>query len=863
MAAVAVVGIIVIAGIVLYISPWSGESSVGTASMDDLLSIRSTRSNVEYDMIIAPYDSPYTVLAATPLAVYYDGNSTRVAKPLLLAGNNEETPEGGVSKPVHRFLGMYPGKRMVVIGTVVDSVEAELNLVDIAERIPGVSPEDISVRIARRFWESSDAALLIHGSQAGYDLGVNALPLACYLNIPVLVTSDTGNVDDTLAALGVKYTLVCGDLEGYRKTMFLDNITEIQDVLAVGVGGAEGMRSIMKDRMGIDQVKYIAMANPLDIDIPEVLAEVTETFTGTIVSASTGSTSNPSSDANAPTHYFTIPEDYTWANIILDSKVQYSSSPVPGRTPEMDGQRSFAYFGVDKDGDGEMMEDADSEEDHLQFFSPSLGYEAMGTCTHGYTEKPIFGSTGEHAIQLLATLHYQVNPYAPPPESTYTITVTAQKLSSPNYPLMESLSCLAPYLAVFRDGMVLAHPEFSIYSEKMLANDDCGDPAQIPELLAAANVEAYEAKGYLNELLARLKGTTAITPADYTALADIYREDGQDPLLVGVIADTNMVPWYYYEAHPTQSHYGSREGYGIPSDNIYSDIDASLDNCFEEVDGSVVSMELGIGRIVGWDTQDVSALLARTFFYREILDAYVGHSGETFRESAMNTFGSQVPVGTSITVTTKLDTIFQHGGLNVDTIHDGPLSDSKVASPVYERSSMIFFCAHGFYYWFVPPGYKDTGVGGGFYPANVNDMNFGPSTIFGSSCVTGKLDGLHPTNAISLSFLHSGMNLYVGASRLSWGGFSPLATDSGEILGAYIGLYLYGYMLGEIYQRGADAFKTVEPVDSAGAALMMAKNSYIEDLGMGNKDSHSDTVEEFNIMGDPAFLPFIPARSNL
>ena len=856
--AVVAAAALIIAGIAFYLGR-EDEDTVSAANIDDIISIESQRENVNYDMVISPYTSPYTVLVATPLAVYYNGNHTKIVKPLLLAGTNDETPEQGISKAVSRFFIEYPGKKAVVLDNIDQSVEEVLKPSDIVMRINEGSPGDTSLKVATTFWKSSDGAMLIEDTQEGYNIGVNAVPLASYLNIPVIVTDDTEKTESTLKALGVKCTLVCGNLKGFKKTMFFTNITQVQEVLATGMEGKEGNISILKNRIGIDTVKYVAMANPLDIDIPEVLDEVQETYSGTIVSQGTGSTSNPSSDTNAPTHYFTIPEDFTWSNVILDSKVKYSSSLIPGRTPGMDGQRSYAYFGVDADKDGEMLEDPDSEEDHLQFFSPSLGYEALATMTHGYTEKPIYQSTGEHAIQLLATLHYQPTQYTPPPESSYTITVRAQKLSSPNYPLVERLSCLAPYLAVYRNGIVFARPDFSIYSDMMLSNPDCGDPSQNEALLEQANLESLEVKDQLNDLLARLRGTTVKKQEDWPGLAGIYEEESQDPLLVGIIADTNMLPQYYYEADPQQEHYGSREGYGMPSDNFYADIDASFENCFSDIGGGPVFMELGIGRILGWDSQDVSALLARTFFYEEMIEASVGHSGNDFKEAAMNTFGSQVPVGTSITVTTKLDTIFQHGGFSVDTIHDGPASDSKVAYPVYESSSLIFFCAHGFYYWFVPPGYKDTGVGGGFYPANVNEMNFGPSTIFGSSCVTGKVDGLHPTNAISLSFLHSGMNVYVGATRLSWGGFSPLSTDSGEILGAYIGLYLYGYLVGEIYQRGADAFKDVTPVDSVGAALMMAKNHYVQDIGTGNSGNpHSDTVEEFNIIGDPAFLPFIP-----
>ncbi len=856
---VILVGVIIAGGLLVYVNNIEENDGISRATIADLLSSRSQKKGFEFEAIVLPYDDPYNVLSATPLAAYYE-NTTLQLRPMLLAGINPSTAESGISKAVSRFLMQYSPAKVLAIGGVGDDVMEELNIFKVITPFISHCHCDTSEALAMAYWEYSDGAIIVEDSQAGYDMAVNVVPIASYLNIPVLIAHDTEDVKDTLKSLNVRYTLICGGLKGYKKTMFFDNITQVQDLIAAGVEHEGQKLSLLKDRMNINEVKYIAMANPKDIDIPEVLDETMEVFTGTVASQSSGSTSNPSSDANAPTHYFTIPEDYTWAKIILDTKVKYSSSAIPGRTPQQDGQRSYTYFGVDSDKDGEMIDDPDND-DHLQFFSPSLGYEDLGTSTHGYTEKPVFRSTGEHAVQLLATLHYQINPWAPLPESTYTITVKAQKLSHPNYPLIPGISSMAPYLAAVRGGLVLANPDFTQFSEKLLENPNCGDPSLNPPLLEQVNAEAYEVKGHLNELLGKLAGTPVKKIDDYTSLANTYKQSLEDPLLIGVIADTNMIPWYYYEAEPQQEHYGSREGYGIPSDNIYSDIDASLTDHFNEIDGSTVSLELGIGRLAGWDAQDVSVLLAKTFFYSDIADKSVGHSGEKFANTAMTTFGTQIPVGFSETVTKKLDKIFSDGGYTVDSTHDGPASDSKISYSVYERSNLIYFCAHGFYYWFVPPGYKDTSVGGGFYPANVNNMEFGPSSIFGASCVTGKIDGLDQTNAISLSFLHSGMVMYVGSSRLSWGGFSPLSTESGETLGAYIGLYMYGYMIGEVYERGPDAFKTVDPVNSYGAALMKAKNLYIQEIGMGNADAHSDTVEEFNIIGDPAFLPHIPSRN--
>jgi hypothetical protein len=216
------------------------------------------------------------------------------------------------------------------------------------------------------------------------------------------------------------------------------------------------------------------------------------------------------------------------------------------------------------------------------------------------------------------------------------------------------------------------------------------------------------------------------------------------------------------------------------------------------------------------------------------------------------------PVGTAKTVTEKLDKSFRQAGFFVDSHHDAALSDSKLTAPIYGASNFIFFCAHGFYYWFVPPGIKPTGVGGGFDVAHVIEWDFGPSVIFGSSCVTGKIDGILPYNAISLAFLHSGMISYVGASRVSYGTLSIAGGESNEVYGAYLGLLMYGYLTGYLYNKKGGLIAEGVGDLPVGTALMLAKNKYVEEHGTDNSGPHDTTVVEFHVLGEPAFNPYEP-----
>jgi hypothetical protein len=658
--------------------------------------------------------------------------------------------------------------------------------------------------------------------------------------------------------------------------MRIESSNCVNNILALGMESNNGgMKSVMRDRLGITPT-YIALANPKDTEIPAAVDSFDEHFEGTITSSETGSTSDPSLSPDAVVHHMEIPEDYQYARVkvtavmdFVDSNLPSPYDPTKKRTPEDDGQRAYLYFGYDSDEDGVLQNDPDAADDHLEFMVPTLSYAyiregGMAVSGIAYTEKPLFNAQGKHAVEMLATLAY--DPLDRPQETTYRIDVTVEKIEAPNHSLMPYASVASPYLTVCRGGLLLADRSFSIYeSEEILNSRFFGDPSvdhtsmdegamSLSGLVAMSNNVALNVKDRVNTLIAALLGEGN----DTAALAARCGERLEtDPIYLGIVSDTNGVPMYYY---PTQGQ-GElpQEGYGVAGDLFYSSIDADPNDPPNDLGGADLSADIAVGRIDGWDAQDVSALICRSLFYDDIIDSFEGIRGQAWKDSAMNNFGSKVPVGTSVTVNVKVTQAEQRAGFTVDSFHLSPLSDSRITRDIYQRSNFIYFCAHGFYYWFVPPGYKATGDGGGYTVANVIEMNFGPSVIFGSSCVTGKIDGIMGYNAISQSFLHSGMNAYIGASRLSWGSVAIVPDmESGEAFGNYLSLLFYGGLTGYKYDKSGSLISESAGDLSVGAALALAKNSFVqgEDYEPGNENA--DTIEEFNLHGDPAFNPYEP-----
>ncbi|MEM4729847.1 MAG: C25 family cysteine peptidase [Thermoplasmata archaeon] len=844
--ALLIVVILVLAGGLLLITRPPTAPPVERATIDDLLSSKSTRAPVDYDGVFTPLNSGFLALVATPIACYYEG-STETIVPLLVVGENMETQDHGISRSVLRFLEAYPMSKGIAIGAIPCVGSCHRDTIDMGSVV------GTSLAAAERFWTRSDGAILIKEDQEGYNLGVIATPLASYLNIPVIIVKKTSDAIPTLKRLGVRYVLECGRLEPYKRTWQFRSVEEINEAIALGVKASDGeVKSVLKTRLGTN-CTYITLTNPIDSHHPRVLETNVSFFEGTLISKDTGSTYYPT--AEDPCHELIIPDDWNYTNVIIDSYMPFTTSPDPRRNPDLDGQRMYVYFGLDENRDNAM--------DKMEFFAPSLAYESVrdssgnAVAAHAYMEHPIF-HPGRHIVQIAGTLHMQfpVNlPFEPPlspPTTTYNITVTVQRLEDPIFPYIHNMSSMAPYLTAHRRGVVIGRAEWAVNGEGPGVTCSC-DPLTSEEGMLKANNASELVKMDLNAFLARLEG---LEPGDYSALAVRYAGKLPEAFPVAILGDPSMVPWFYY---PTAGQEDvEQEGLGIPSDNFYADIDADPANPPFELDGSEPSMELAIGRVIGWDVQDQSALIARTFFYESIIDTFEGHSGRSWKESALNTFGSKVPVGLAVTVTTKLNQAWRQAGYVVDTRHDTVLSDRRFSAPYYERSNFIFFCAHGFFYWYVPPGYQKDGVGGGFDVAHVKDMNFGPSVIFGSSCVTGRVDGLPAYNTLSQTFLHSGMNAYVGASRLSWGGFSPLQTKSGEVYGDYLGLLFFGYLTGYVYNKEGGLVSEGVGDLTVAQALLLAKNKYVQDCGTDGGGAHDDTVEEFNLFGDPMFNPYEP-----
>ncbi|MCG2826867.1 MAG: hypothetical protein L6265_09780, partial [Thermoplasmatales archaeon] len=178
----------------------------------------------------------------------------------------------------------------------------------------------------------------------------------------IVTDSVDEDVAKTLESLGVKYSLVCGDMKGYKLTKHFNSVEEIQDWTI----------SVVRQRLG-DDVSYITMANPMDayrLKIEETYSPPWSPITDEIEHSPSTSYPGRPEMGEGPIHYFNVP--YKYANIIIDVTMDISQEA----WGDDSGARMYAFLGIDGNKDGVLEEG--SEDDHIKFFGGSPGYSIIG-----------------------------------------------------------------------------------------------------------------------------------------------------------------------------------------------------------------------------------------------------------------------------------------------------------------------------------------------------------------------------------------------------------------------------------------------------------------------------------------------------
>lgn len=585
-------------GIYFWIPDQAEAQSLGT---NDFLDITGDLRDMPGSITVSD-SCPFYPLIATPLSINYDENAQQAVIPLYVMD---------FEKP----------------STAITRLQSQLKRTKESETIrDDESAKTASLRIAKNYWDSSEAALLIEYTEQGYNLGVLATPIASYLRIPVIVTDALDSeVTSVLNDLGVKKTIICGEnLTGYGSYVKFNNPEEVVNASII----------VVEQKLEQD-VNYITLTNPVDAWPPKVLDSKEYTFGPTKIKSSSmsqlvGTLLGSLNGKGTVVWPFIIPEDYKYALIKFEGinhdaencddmgdRVSFMMGPniegVPAGLTKFEVNPGGTNAGgiAERDASGNIIKDV--------VYSESVVYERGGVEYNIIT-------TGSWLIKK---------------EGTVSARVVVEKLEDPVYPMMPCLSSVAPYLTAYHQGIIFGKPEFAFTAD----DDKITDTGETcpglyvggknPKLVPISNKHFFDKiHDPLNALLAHLANITINDDRDIKTLRDYY---AKSPVYIALVGDATVLPNYFYQNHvePIGDIDGDGvddttyySGGGTPSDVVYGNIDPirydwsnTATDVYSEHDEKYPFLENIVGRVTGWDAQDANALILRSVFYTELTNS--------------------------------------------------------------------------------------------------------------------------------------------------------------------------------------------------------------------------------------------------
>ncbi|KAA0004434.1 MAG: hypothetical protein FE044_00090 [Thermoplasmata archaeon] len=693
--------------------------------------------------------------------------------------------------------------------------------------------EEASIELAEKIWNKSSKAMVIENSYNGYKLGVAIASLASYENMPIFVTNDTGEIDKILKKLGVEELYIVGNVKSKEyKRMIFENEKEIRNF----------MINYVKNKFG--SAGYIVITNPKDVKRAKVLDSIEYKFKGYVNSGSTLHGLHillTGMNYSVPC-YFEVPPSYKHARIKIDL-INLDSQNV-----EKWGDRLFLHL---------------TTPDNITFVYTSTA-AGIPDVKNGsivkdklHFETCVYNLAGIYRADVMGTWIMQN-------KGRYALNITVEKIDDTSYSLMHDLSSLASYLAAYHHGIVFASPHFAFAGNESVGIGGIAYPVKNEHLVEQCNEHVMAIHDELNGILSQISGKEGY---------QLWQYYSKNPIYIAILGDATMVPMFYY--YNPDSDYLS--GQGAASDFIYGDIDPSPNDMENDSYTYYPTMENAVGRLTGYDSEDCSALIARTIFYNEII-SQLGDwkrnatvqtgTGIEFQKipiitplsNVLKSFMGFGPVrdeptkfftGESKFINMRISHDFATHGFNVKSAYrleaqrEGVIMQRNGGKYQLE-SNYIFAFDHGTYYLYEAGDMLDfdqlgmglkTGLSGkgSFDVRHVVNMEYKPSVAFIESCLVGKIEGLLPQNCVSQAYIHAGVNAFVASTRYTadpgylepglimpgfgfYGYFN--ATKNLILHGNYPDLH-FGALLAE--QFILNLFEN----ESTGMALRNAKNVYL------------------------------------
>jgi len=687
----------------LLISPVSlpGYGQEAMSRSSIVLSAYRSSQSSLVDAVVVSDSDPYFSLISTSIACWYD-NETNTSGLLPLLIHHE----GFLSDAQIRFLDSVSRSTdfsLLVLGQHLQTSFPSIEILG--------SASSVSCAVATYvFSTASNVLILPYNTSDAYQLSLLAAPLASYLNMPLLIFDDNeAEIQSVCLQLQTTHAYLVGDVSlplGDIATTSLQNESVIIDTIL----------TVIKARF--DSINYLTMTNPSDVIPPQVINTTSRIFSDHVINRKIILLGKEFDIAGNDTRRYTFPVPDGLTRIQLSAEILPKHGALLGRFSSI--VPLLFYTLTDVQG-------------NVVAYGNSMGYDIRKT----YGETLSCQSPGDYILQIKVYNGIKggffVQRGISCVDADVSINITLSSLSSPHIPSIQKLSSLAPYLTAAHGGLIIANASWQLTDDSYVsaAQGSGSGPWYTESLHPFTNAKVNKTVEQLQKTLESLDSHDLLT--GYLS----------GPAWLALLADPTMIPMYYYG--PSQEDIPDR---GLPSDNPYT-----------------LNQSLSVGRLISWDVQDVSVLIARTFFYETLCGEPQGsddwHSrfhfvfGEGFSETG-GVF-HQIPYAKKIRdygFMTKVYGDFRNSRQIADLFD------------VYTGANYLEYLGHGDWFWFPASLYGFDMYSKAVDVAHAKDWVYEkPSLFLSAACLMGRTDGLPPQMNIGLAMLHAGCNGFIGATR--------------------------------------------------------------------------------------------------
>lgn len=318
-----------------------------------------------------------------------------------------------------------------------------------------------------------------------------------------------------------------------------------------------------------------------------------------------------------------------------------------------------------------------------------------------------------------------------------------------------------------------------------------------------------------------------------------------DLKFLGIVGDPIGVPFHYEYFDPAETGVTLSNTRHIASDYYFSDLEGDE------------KQEISYGRIMGRTLTDTSLLLTRILGFEEYSESPF-ERGNDMDQRIYDTLSPDWKDNAGVFIGTSkpfpLPGALKHmkkyhydvlgdGGMFVTSEESLKLND-VTADMVMDKMNYLMYCGHGLQSsWY--SNRADT-IDARF----VSTQKLKPGFTAVMACLTGRTDNLDDSkeDMISMSFIHAGLNGYIGSSRLAYGLFTIGDGEQGLLLdtGAL-------YLVDKITEHFVNEDLTI------GELLMTARNELIDKWGFEGDTQEGQeaitTTWEYLLYSDPAWTP--------